>query len=495
MIRPLHLLLLFVAVAIIDSLGNNTLPLIDRDEPRFAEASREMRQSGDFVIPRVNGEYRFDKPPLIYWCQVASAKVFGESDFSVRFPSVLFAAATAVLTAIWGARLYGPRIGLWSGIIFGTCLQLFIHGRAAVADMPMIFFFLGATWIAWERITKPQSRWLWFAFYLSLALGFLAKGPIALLPVLFPAIFYLSQRKRFSLHPGSAFLGTLLLVLIVGTWGIPALIATKGEFFAIGIGRHVVMRSVAPMQSHGGNGLIGYVLSLPFYLFTIFFSFFPWCVFLPGMISRLRQGVDLAERYLLAGIGLVFLVFTLIQTKLPHYTLPAFPLLAILTAKYLHRAVLTGSRFPRLPDSDLARWIAVSTVVLYTLAALIGFSWVAPYFPSKAAYESTKQSLDRETRVAYTGYDEQSLVWYFRCSVRPFLVHLSPPEVAHFLGSTSSAVCVVTKSDLAQITIDPSWKQIPISGFDFARWKIRHSGLLPLPEPIDLVVLIKTQTG
>ena len=158
MIRPLHLLLLFIAVAIIDSLGNNTLPLIDRDEPRFAEASREMQQSGDFVIPRVNNEYRFDKPPLIYWCQAGAASLFGESDFSVRFPSVLFAAATAVLTAMWGARLYGPKIGLWSGVIFGTCLQVFIHGRAAVADMPMVFFFLSATWIAWERITKPQSR-------------------------------------------------------------------------------------------------------------------------------------------------------------------------------------------------------------------------------------------------------------------------------------------------------------------------------------------------
>src|ERR1700741_5592907 len=101
MIRPLHLLLLFFAVAIIDALGDNTLPLIDRDEPRFAEASREMRQSGDFVIPRVNGAYRFDKPPLIYWCQVASSMIFGESDFSVRFPSAVFAAATAVLTAAW----------------------------------------------------------------------------------------------------------------------------------------------------------------------------------------------------------------------------------------------------------------------------------------------------------------------------------------------------------------------------------------------------------
>src|ERR1700745_1181120 len=132
MIRPFHLLLLFVAIAIIDSLGNNPLPLSDRDEPRFPEASREMRHSGYFVIPRVNGEYRFDKPPLLYWCQVASRMVFGENDFSVRLPPGLFAAATVVLTAVWASRLYGASVGFWSGLVFGTCLQLFIHGRAAV---------------------------------------------------------------------------------------------------------------------------------------------------------------------------------------------------------------------------------------------------------------------------------------------------------------------------------------------------------------------------
>src|ERR1700749_1912190 len=115
MAKPLHLAFFFLGAVLLYSIGNWSLPLIDRDEPRFAEASREMRQSGDFVIPRVNGEYRFDKPPLIYWCQVGCAQLFGESDFSVRSPSVLFAAATAVLTAIWGARLYEPKIGLWSG--------------------------------------------------------------------------------------------------------------------------------------------------------------------------------------------------------------------------------------------------------------------------------------------------------------------------------------------------------------------------------------------
>jgi 4-amino-4-deoxy-L-arabinose transferase-like glycosyltransferase len=484
MIRPL--LLLFLAIIVIDSVGNNTLPLIDRDEPRFAEASREMRQTGDFLIPRVNGEYRFDKPPLIYWCQVGSTLLLGESDFSVRLPSALFAAATAVLTALWGARLYGRKIGLWAGIIFGTCLQLFIHGRAAVADMPMVCFFLCSTWIAWERTGNPRSRLLWLGFYVSLALGFLAKGPIALLPILSPVIFYLSQKRRFSLHAGSALLGLTIFVLIVGAWGIPALIATKGEFFAIGIGRHVVMRSVAPMQSHGANGLIGYCLSLPFYLVTILFSFFPWCIYLPSALSRLRRGIDLPERYLLGGVVLVFLVFTLIQTKLPHYTLPAFPLLAILIAR-------------SVPPAGVARALAAAVVALYLLVAFAGFALVAPYFPSKAAYESVKPSLGSQTQVAFVSYDEQSLIWYFRYSVNPFLVHVSPSEVVHFMNSSPSAVCVVTRADLEQISVDPAWKQTQIKGFDFSRWKLRRADLLPfpfvLPEPTDLVVLVKNASG
>jgi 4-amino-4-deoxy-L-arabinose transferase-like glycosyltransferase len=312
--RPL--LFLFFSVLILESLGNNTLPLIDRDEPRFAEASREMRQSGDFIIPRVNGAYRFDKPPLIYWCQVASSMVFGENDFSVRFPSALFAAATAVLTAAWATRIYGASVGFWSGLIFGTCLQLFIHGRAAVADLPMIFFFTGATWAAWERSQGQRSLLLWGCFYFALAAGFLAKGPVAFLPIVALLLFHLWTRTPIRSRLRSAIYGGLLVLIIIGTWGIPALIRTHGEFFQVGIGKHVVMRSVAPLQSHGASGLSGYFLLLPFYFITLLFSFFPWSLFLPSAVQRLRVGLDAFERYALCGIGVVFLVLSILQTKL-----------------------------------------------------------------------------------------------------------------------------------------------------------------------------------
>jgi 4-amino-4-deoxy-L-arabinose transferase-like glycosyltransferase len=474
--RPL--LFLFFSVLILESLGNNTLPLIDRDEPRFAEASREMRQSGDFIIPRVNGAYRFDKPPLIYWCQVASSMVFGENDFSVRFPSALFAAATAVLTAAWATRIYGASVGFWSGLIFGTCLQLFIHGRAAVADLPMIFFFTGATWAAWERSQGQRSLLLWGCFYFALAAGFLAKGPVAFLPIVALLLFHLWTRTPIRSRLRSAIYGGLLVLIIIGTWGIPALIRTHGEFFQVGIGKHVVMRSVAPLQSHGASGLSGYFLLLPFYFITLLFSFFPWSLFLPSAVQRLRVGLDAFERYALCGIGVVFVVFSLLQTKLPHYTLPAFPLIAILVGRTIHE-----SRFRRIA--------AVSAIAIYLLIALVGFQSIAPEFLSKSIFDRVAEHLSASTRTASIGYDEPSLIWYFRYRTHAFHQSLAPNELNDFMSQSGPAICVISADQT--VKIDPSWQSTSVTGYDFSRWKLRTASFfgrkakLLLPQPITLV--------
>ncbi|CAN5452829.1 hypothetical protein BH18VER2_BH18VER2_15430 [soil metagenome] len=111
------------------------LPLVDRDEPRFAEASREMIERGNYIVPYFNNRYRFDKPPLTYWCQVASFRVFGENPFAARLPSVLAAALTAVAVYAWGRRLGLGRAAFWAAIIFTLCLQTFVHAKAAVAAM------------------------------------------------------------------------------------------------------------------------------------------------------------------------------------------------------------------------------------------------------------------------------------------------------------------------------------------------------------------------
>src|SRR4029077_14248164 len=126
---------LFFGLVLFHLAGTWSLPLIDRDEPRFAEASREMIQRADYVVPYFNNQLRLDKPPFAYWAQVASYRIFGESDFAARFPSAVAAALLALSILGWGKRIGGDGVGWWAAIIFTLSLQTLIHGKAAVADM------------------------------------------------------------------------------------------------------------------------------------------------------------------------------------------------------------------------------------------------------------------------------------------------------------------------------------------------------------------------
>src|SRR5919201_958848 len=150
--------LLFVAAVLFHIAGSWSLPLIDRDEPRFAEASREMRARGDYVIPFFNNQFRFDKPPLTYWMQVGSYKVFGENDFAARFPSAIAAALTALAILAWGCRIAGPTLGWWAAVIFTLSLQTFVHAKAAVADMWLVLFVTIGHWAGYELLRNQQEQ-------------------------------------------------------------------------------------------------------------------------------------------------------------------------------------------------------------------------------------------------------------------------------------------------------------------------------------------------
>ena len=144
--------LLFFSCVLFHVIGTWSLPLIDRDEPRFAEASREMGNRNDYVIPYFNNQFRLDKPPLTYWAQIGSYKIFGETDFAARFPSAIAAALTALSILAWGSRVGGQKVGWWAAIVFTLSLQTFVHAKAAVADMWLVLFVTLAHWSGYELL-------------------------------------------------------------------------------------------------------------------------------------------------------------------------------------------------------------------------------------------------------------------------------------------------------------------------------------------------------
>jgi 4-amino-4-deoxy-L-arabinose transferase-like glycosyltransferase len=459
--------------------GNWILPLMDRDEPRFAEASREMLQRGDLIIPWFNGQYRFDKPPLIYWCQIASYRVLGENAFAARLPSALFATATAVLLLFWGRRLGNEKVGFYSAIIFITCLQLLIHGRLAVTDMPMIFFVSAAVWSGWEMTRRqpgPQKRW-WWMFYLSLGLGFLAKGPVAWLPLgglflgrwLWPTEFQFSARTVVC--------GALVTLFLIGLWGVPALMATRGQFFSVGIGHHVVFRSLGIMEGHGGPGWIGFILTLPLYLLTFFFSFFPWSLKMPGALrswwpSR-RQ--DLLGWYLLVQAGLVFATFTLVRTKLPHYTLPAFPVLSLWLAW----------RIAGEPGS--AKWISIRAAAMCAVALLVtlgGFVAAQPYFVAANLWRQARPFCSSQMEFTTVDFNEPSLVWEFRRELTNYIQQLTLEQAGPFLQKEGPRILILPTrqftSELKKLATNSMTFRSP--GIDTARFR-----------RIDLTAVVKTE--
>lgn len=471
--------------------GTWSLPLIDRDEPRFAESSREMIERGDYIVPYFNNQLRLDKPPLAYWAQVASYCVFGQNDFAARFPSAIAAALTALLLLAWGSRLRtitapltrtaAVRTGWWAAIIFTLCLQIFLHAKAAVADMWLVLFVSTAHWCGLELLrdglanaehrrshAEYQISFWWFLFYISLALGFLAKGPIAWTPLLTvgSTIFYaphLQLGRRFKFVRG-----IVLMLAIIALWGIPALIQTRGEFLRIGIGRHVIGRSLGAMEGHGWDSLGGYVLLVPFYFVTVFASFFPWSIKLPSLLKRLWRKRDEIDSYLFSGAAIIFIVFSLIKTKLPHYTLPAFGLLALLLARHWpdHAA-------PRAIASRRSSFgtIAITTASVWIAVALLIPPLVARFFPAYRLLQESRPYIQPNMQFASVQFEEPSLVWYFRSRVSGFLTPMGSRRAANFMQEMGPRFVILPTSMATTLFANhpENWKTFSTTGFDIAK--------------------------
>jgi len=514
---PAKYAILFFACVLFHILGTWSLPLIDRDEPRFAEASREMIERADYVVPYFNNQLRLDKPPLAYWAQVASYHIFGENDFAARFPSAVAAALVALLIFAWGSRLAGAKLGWWAAIIFTLSLQTFVHAKAAVADMWLVLFVTIAHWAGYELIQrrtsnaqrrtpnsdepnqtsniKNQKSFWWWMFYLSLAFGFLAKGPIAWTPLLtVTAIIFLTRdwqvASRFKFVRG-----ILLTLAVVGIWGIQALIQTHGEFFAVGIGRHVIGRSFSTMEGHGANSAWMYLLLLPFYFVTVFVSFFPWSMKLPWLVRKLwrtrKTGVgeagysrNLIDTYLLAGIGIIFVIFTLIKTKLPHYTLPAFPLVALLLARHWQGAAVSSPPAAATSRRSLFPSIAVATASAWIAIALVVPPMVARFFPAYQLFEQSRVALQPNMQFASVEFEEPSLVWYFRSRVKGFLTSLDRRRAAEFMTMSGSRLIILPTPVAGSLFANqpPNWKFFSTSGFNIAKGK-----------RVDLTVVLKSE--
>ena len=244
--------ILVVAVLAAFFLNLGALPLFNLDEGAFGEATREMFVRHDFLSTYLNGQPRYDKPILIYWLQALSVSVLGLSEFALRLPSAL--AATAWVLVIYGftRKLSDNRTALAAAIITATTLEVLVIGKAATADALLNLWITSAMLAIYLYYHCRQTRYLYLA-YLAMALGFLTKGPVAVVIPLVVSLIFCALRGqlrfwlRAALHPGG--IGVFLLVAL--PWYVIEYFRDP-EFFSGFFLQHNLNRFAEPMQSHGG---------------------------------------------------------------------------------------------------------------------------------------------------------------------------------------------------------------------------------------------------
>lgn len=355
------------------------LPLLDRDEPRFSRATVEMIERGDWIVPRFNGDYRFDKPPLTYWWMAIHYFLFGQNELGARLHSVVASIGVGLVLFFWVRRTFGARTA-W-GVVFGwsICLQNLMHGRLALADMPMVWMVLVTHWLLWQKIQRADSSgydaYFW-GIYGSMGIGFLAKGPVAVLfPMISLLIYAFVFRQSVDWSRLKLVSGGAICLLMIAAWGLPALITTDGAYWDEGIGTHVIDRGIKTFNKR---------MIIPgYYIPTSALSLFPiFPLVLVGVCQAVRRRQSLDAWLLSWAIG-PFLVFSFYATQLIHYTLPAFPALMILA----FQSQVTG------------RWRWVSRIYNLVFASLAIVSVIAGialmiWTPGPAAPEFASSARD-----------------------------------------------------------------------------------------------------
>jgi 4-amino-4-deoxy-L-arabinose transferase-like glycosyltransferase len=328
---------LFAAlVALIAGLpGLFAMPPLDRDESRFAQATSQMLETGDYVVIKFQDQPRFKKPVGIHWLQALSVKAFSDAEdrriWAYRIPSLLGAMLAAAACAWGAAALFDPRTGLIAGSILGATFLLSSEAFIAKTDAALC----GTTTLAMAALARvyaaqlkgeKSSKWTKLAFWIGLSVAALLKGPVGLMVALFALVaLAIWDRKAAWMKDLGWTWGLILFAAIVLPWAMMITVATDGAFWGAAVGGDLAPKLAGGQEGHaapfGYHALVAPILTFPGTLLL------PAAVVL-GWTGRREPGVRFAVCWLVP----TWLMFEILPTKLIHYELPAYGALAMLMA-------------------------------------------------------------------------------------------------------------------------------------------------------------------
>ncbi|MBR0700905.1 glycosyltransferase family 39 protein [Bradyrhizobium sp. 62B] len=355
--------------------GFFTIPPIDRDEARFAQATKQMVESGDYVDIRFQEDVRYKKPVGIYWLQSATVEAASmlklpKAELRIwvyRLPS-LFGAIGAVLMTYWAALGFVTRrAAVLAALMMCASVLLGVEARLAKTDAMLLLCVVAAmgamarAYLSWQRAEdETHPPWSWPAiFWTALAVGILIKGPLILmfagLTIVALAIQDRDASWLWKLRPVWGLMWMLVLVL---PWFVAIFWRAGDAFFADSVGGDMLSK-LGAQESHGAPP--GLYLAL---FWITFWPGAPLAAMAAPAVWRARR--EPGAQFLLAWLIPSWIVFEAVLTKLPHYVLPLYPAIAILTAGAVERRVLSRSWLMR----GSAWWFAIPAAA--SIIAVVG---------------------------------------------------------------------------------------------------------------------------
>jgi len=361
----IQLLLLTTLAGVLFLVNLGGYDLWPPDEPRFAQVAREMMQTGDYLVPRVNGLPYKEKPPLLFWAQALLAIPFGDvTEVPARLPSALAGIATVLLTYLLVTKLYDRRTAFWAALILTTTQRFWWQARFGQIDMLLAACLTAAFLFFWLWHMERLDRYL-VGFYLSIAAGVFAKGPPAVIfPILMALTFFWKRKQeRKQMH---LIFGMAVVVFLIAAWLVPARVAVSVES-ASGAGGSIASNL---FRQTIGRFFLGVSHANPpwYYVLNLPVDLFPWSLFLPWTVVWVwqRRKSSQGMRFLLSWILPAFVFFSICIGKRAIYLLPLYPAFAALLA----RSILD------LMDGERERWRRWTGVAWGSVLILLG---VAPW--------------------------------------------------------------------------------------------------------------------
>ncbi|NNM75241.1 ArnT family glycosyltransferase [Enterovirga aerilata] len=357
--------------------GFASLQPMDRDEPRFAQATKQMLETGDFIDIRFQDEARYKKPIGIHWMQAAAVSA-GEAlgvpqarttIWLYRVPSLLGAIGAALLT-YWAALAFaGRREAFLAASFMAGSVILMVEARLAKTDAMLLaccVAAMGALARAWlARALPRQPTRTVLIFWIAVALGILVKGPmVVMFTGLAAAVLSIRERSAAWLRGLRPWLGLAIILVAVLPWFVAIAWKSGGEFYRLAVGDDMLGKVTTGQQKHGAPP--------GFYLVAYFATFWPAALLaaIAAPFAWLHRHEDWAA-FLLAWVVPAWIVFEAVPTKLPHYVMPLYPAFAILAV----RAMTEGFVGPHRPGARLA-YLAMPFIPVGLTAGLCFGTWM-----------------------------------------------------------------------------------------------------------------------